>query len=86
VSAPDPDALADALRLAGPSATLDEVEPLTGGSHAKTFLVRTARPRREMVLREFPAGDRAAGDEERVLTALDTLGGVASSPGVRPGC
>ncbi|NIJ10354.1 aminoglycoside phosphotransferase (APT) family kinase protein [Saccharomonospora amisosensis] len=70
-------ALASATRLAGPSATLDTVQPLAGGSHATTHLIRTRNPQREMVLREFPAGDSAAVDEGRVLTALDTLGGLA---------
>ncbi|MFF1610999.1 hypothetical protein ACFVYA_24740 [Amycolatopsis sp. NPDC058278] len=30
-----------------------------------------------MILRVFPAGDPAAADEERALTAIDTLGGLA---------
>jgi len=30
-----------------------------------------------MILREFPAGDPAAADEERALSALDTLGDLA---------
>ncbi|MFI5608839.1 phosphotransferase family protein [Amycolatopsis sp. NPDC051903] len=70
-------ALARATRLAGPSATLADVRPLAGGSHATTYAVRTANPRRDLILREFPAGDPAALDEERVLTALDSLGGLA---------
>ncbi|MEU4804676.1 aminoglycoside phosphotransferase family protein [Actinosynnema sp. NPDC023587] len=77
MSTASPAALAAATSLAGPSATLDAVRPLSGGSHAATSLVRTADPRREMILREFPAGDRAADDEERVLAAIDTLGGLA---------
>ncbi|NBH04093.1 phosphotransferase [Amycolatopsis sp. SID8362] len=70
-------ALTRATQLAGPSARLAAVRPLAGGSHAKTYLIRTAGPQREMILRAFPAGDRAAADEERALTALDTLGGIA---------
>jgi aminoglycoside phosphotransferase (APT) family kinase protein len=70
-------ALATAIALAGPSATLDSVRPLTGGSHAATYLIRTADPERELILREFPAGDPAADDEERALTAIDALGGIA---------
>ncbi len=70
-------ALASAISLAGPSAILDVVRPLAGGSHATTYLVRTANPQHEMILREFPAGDPATVDEERALTALDTLDGLA---------
>jgi aminoglycoside phosphotransferase (APT) family kinase protein len=77
MSTVDPTALSCATELAGPFATLDAVQPLAGGSHAKTYLLRTAHPRQEMILREFPIGDRAAADEERALIALDTLGGIA---------
>src|SRR4051794_25486840 len=77
MSSAPPAALATATRLAGPSATLDSVRPLAGGPHAATYLIRTAAPQREMILRVFPAGDPAAADEERALTAIDTLGGIA---------
>lgn len=70
-------ALDRATELAGPAATLQAVRPLAGGSHASTYLVEIANPDRQMVLREFPMGDPAAANEERVLTALDGLGGLA---------
>jgi aminoglycoside phosphotransferase (APT) family kinase protein len=63
--------------LAGPDAVIEAVHPLAGGTHARTWLIRTANPEREVVLREFPAGDEAASRETRVLTALDGLGGLA---------
>ena len=50
---------------------------LPGGTHARTCLIQTADPEREFVLREFPPGDPAVGDEMRVLDALDGLGGLA---------
>jgi aminoglycoside phosphotransferase (APT) family kinase protein len=56
---------------------IEAVQPLAGGTHARTWLIRTANPEREVVLREFPAGDEAASRETRVLTALDGLGGLA---------
>jgi aminoglycoside phosphotransferase (APT) family kinase protein len=63
--------------LAGPDATVRETLALAGGTHARTCLIQTANPEREFVLREFPLGDPAAGDEMRVLGALDGLGGLA---------
>jgi aminoglycoside phosphotransferase (APT) family kinase protein len=56
---------------------IEAVHPLAGGTHARTWLIRTANPEREVVLREFPAGDEAASRETRVLSALDGLGGLA---------
>jgi aminoglycoside phosphotransferase (APT) family kinase protein len=53
------------------------VRALPGGTHALTWLIQTANPEREVVLREYPAGDDAACHETRVLTALDGLGGLA---------
>jgi aminoglycoside phosphotransferase (APT) family kinase protein len=50
---------------------------LAGGTHAGTYLVRTADPEREFILREFEPGDAAAGDETRILAALDGLDGLA---------
>lgn len=50
---------------------------LAGGAHARTFLIQTANPQRDFVLREFPPGDRAVSDETRILSALDGLGGLA---------
>jgi aminoglycoside phosphotransferase (APT) family kinase protein len=61
----------------GPGATIEQVRPLAGGTHAATHLIRTANPIREAVLRRFPAGDAAAGDEAAALTALDGLNGWA---------
>ena len=48
-----------------------------GGTHARTWLLETVNPRREMVLREYPEADDAAAREARVLAMLDGLGGLA---------
>ncbi|WP_314176543.1 phosphotransferase family protein [Streptomyces winkii] len=53
------------------------VRSLDGGTHASTHLLETAGPERHVVLRRFPPGDDAAAREEKVLTALDGLGGFA---------
>jgi aminoglycoside phosphotransferase (APT) family kinase protein len=79
-------AIARAAALAGPNATVRQIRALAGGTHARTCLIRTATPEQEFVLREFPAGDPAAGHEARVLAALDGLDGLAprllaSAPG-----
>jgi aminoglycoside phosphotransferase (APT) family kinase protein len=74
---PSPAALASAAEIAGPRATIAEVRVLRGGSHARTHLIRTRDPATEMVLREFPPDDPAARQEASVLTALDSLGGLA---------
>jgi hypothetical protein len=66
-----------AARIAGPEATVRAIEVLVGGTHARTWLIETANPRLEVVLREFPAGDDAPRREARVLTALDGLDGLA---------
>ncbi|HEY7430149.1 MAG TPA: aminoglycoside phosphotransferase family protein [Streptosporangiaceae bacterium] len=50
---------------------------LAGGTHAGTYLIWTANPAQEFVLREFPPGDDAARAEARVLAALDGLDGLA---------
>jgi aminoglycoside phosphotransferase (APT) family kinase protein len=70
-------ALAWAARAVGPSATIEQVLPLAGGTHAATHLIRTANPACEAVLRRFPTGDAAAGNEAAALTALDGLNGWA---------
>lgn len=70
-------ALAWAARAVGPRARIERATPLAGGTHAVTHLVRFADPVMDLVLRRFPAGDPAAGDEAAVLTALDGLGGWA---------
>lgn len=54
-----------------------EIRALAGGAHARTYLIRTANPEHEFILREFPPGDDAAGNESRVLSALGGLGGLA---------
>jgi aminoglycoside phosphotransferase (APT) family kinase protein len=66
-----------AAGLAGPGATVQGIRVLAGGTHACTYLIRTANPEREFVLREFPPGDDAARDEARVLAARDGLDGLA---------
>jgi aminoglycoside phosphotransferase (APT) family kinase protein len=70
-------AVARAAELAGPTATVQAIRALNGGTHARTWLIRTANPESEVVLREFPAGDAAACREAQVLSALDGLGGLA---------
>lgn len=70
-------ALARAAEVAGPGASVTAVRPLAGGTHARTYLVRTENPEREIVVREFPAGDDAAQREAHVLGALDGLDGLA---------
>jgi aminoglycoside phosphotransferase (APT) family kinase protein len=71
------EAVEQAARLAGPDATIQTLQALAGGTHARTTLIRTANPETEVVLREFPAGDDAVGRETKVLLALDGLDGLA---------
>jgi hypothetical protein len=56
-----------------------------GGTHACTYLIRTADPELEFILREFPPGDDAARNESRVLSALALMihagGGLARDGG-----
>lgn len=66
-----------AAELAGPNATVRGIRALAGGTHAGTYLLWTADPAQEFILREFPPGDDAARDEARVLAALDGLDGLA---------
>jgi aminoglycoside phosphotransferase (APT) family kinase protein len=68
-------AVGQAARLAG--TVVQEIRELAGGTHAYTYLIRTAGPEQEFILREFPPGDDTARDEVRVLTALDGLDGLA---------
>jgi aminoglycoside phosphotransferase (APT) family kinase protein len=70
-------AVARTAALAGPRASVAATTVLAGGTHAGTYLVRTAGPEREFILREFDPGDSAAGDETGILEALDGLGGLA---------
>ena len=72
-----PAAVEQAARLAGPDATVRAVRALAGGTHARTWLVQTADPELEVVIREFPPGDESAGHEARVLATLDGLDGLA---------
>jgi aminoglycoside phosphotransferase (APT) family kinase protein len=65
------------MALAGPAATVQGILPLAGGTHARTYLIRTAAPERELILREYAVGEDAVRREMRVLTALDGLGGLA---------
>ena len=72
-----PAAVDRAVGLAGPDATVLEIHALAGGTHARTYLIRTQNPEHEFILREFPPGDDAAGNESRVLSVLGGLGGLA---------
>jgi aminoglycoside phosphotransferase (APT) family kinase protein len=71
-----PSALARAVEVAGPFAVVESVRRLNGGTHADTHLVRLSNPDLEVVLREFPIGDSAAGNEADVLRALNGLDGL----------
>jgi hypothetical protein len=66
-----------AAGLAGRDAMVQAVRVLARGTHAATFLIKTANPELEVILREFPPGDDTAGREALVLAALDGLGGLA---------
>lgn len=66
-----------AAGLAGPDAMVQAIRALAGGTHAATFLIQTANPELEVILREFPPGDDTAVREALVLAALDGLGGLA---------
>jgi aminoglycoside phosphotransferase (APT) family kinase protein len=66
-----------AAALAGPAATVRGALALAGGTHARTYLIQTADPEREFILREFGPGDDAVRREMQVLAALDGLGGLA---------
>jgi aminoglycoside phosphotransferase (APT) family kinase protein len=69
--------LEEVRRLAGPAAVIVGVERLEGGQHAETWRVDTADPASSVVVRQFPAGDRAPLTEQRVLRALGGLVGLA---------
>lgn len=68
--------LARAAAVAGPSAVVESVRRLAGGTHADTHLIRLSNPVLDVVLREFPVGDAAAGKEAHVLRELDGLDGL----------
>ncbi len=77
---PSPGALQEVRHLAGPSAVVLGAVRLEGGQHADTWRVDTENPATSVVVRQFPAGDPAAAAEQRVLRALDGLGGLAPAP------
>ncbi len=77
---PSPGALEEVRRLAGPSAVVLGAERLEGGQHAETWRVDTRDPATSVVVRQFPPGDDAPLHEQRVLQALDGLGGLAPLP------
>ena len=74
---PSPGALEEVRRLAGPVAAVAGVERLEGGQHAETWRVDTENPATSVVVREFPGDDPAPAREQRVLMAVDGLGGLA---------
>jgi aminoglycoside phosphotransferase (APT) family kinase protein len=74
---PSAGALEEVRRLAGPSAAIQSVVRLAGGQHADTWRVDARNPELTVVVRQFPAGDRAGAHEQRVLRTLDGLEGLA---------
>ncbi|HEV2847241.1 MAG TPA: aminoglycoside phosphotransferase family protein, partial [Thermoanaerobaculia bacterium] len=74
---PSSGALEEVRRLAGPSAGVLGAVRLDGGQHANTWRVDTENPATSVVVRQFPVGDPAPLREQRVLRALDGLGGIA---------
>lgn len=77
---PAPGALEEVRRLAGPSAVVLAATRLEGGQHADTWKVDTENPATSVVVRQFPVDDDAPLCEQRVLRALDGLGGLAPVP------
>jgi aminoglycoside phosphotransferase (APT) family kinase protein len=73
---PSPGALEEVRRLAGSSAVVRGAARLAGGQHADTWRVDTENPATSVVVRQFPVGDTAPMREQRVLRALDGLGGL----------
>ncbi|MEO3830397.1 aminoglycoside phosphotransferase family protein [Actinomadura sp. B10D3] len=71
----DPGVLAWAGTAMGADQPARVVRRLAGGSHADTHLLENGTGR--AVLRRFPAGDDAAANEARTLTALAGLDGFA---------
>jgi len=74
---PSAGALEEVRRLAGSPAVIVDVVRLEGGQHADTWRVDTGSPALSVVVRQFPVGDPGASREQRVLRALDGLGGLA---------
>lgn len=62
--------------MAGSSAVVAAVVRLEGGQHADTWRVDTDNPATSVVVRQFPVGDPGPIYEQRVLVALDGLGGL----------
>ena len=79
-AAPSAGALKKVRGLAGPFAIIVDVARLEGGQHAATWRVTTKNPALSAVVRQFPLGDSAACREQRVLRALDGVGGLAPLP------
>jgi aminoglycoside phosphotransferase (APT) family kinase protein len=77
---PSPRVLEEVRRLAGSSAVILGAARLDGGQHAETWRVDTENPTASVVVRQFPVGDPAPEREQRVLRALDGLGGLAPAP------
>ena len=74
---PSSGALEEVRRLAGSSAVVVGATRLEGGQHADTWRVDTEKPAMSVVVRQFPVDDPAPLHEQRVLRALDGLGGLA---------
>jgi aminoglycoside phosphotransferase (APT) family kinase protein len=74
---PSSGVLEEVRRLAGPSAVVQGAARLKGGQHADTWRVDTENPATSVVVRQFPVDDPAPLLEQRVLRALDGLGGLA---------
>jgi aminoglycoside phosphotransferase (APT) family kinase protein len=74
---PSSGAMEEVRRLAGPSATVLGATRLEGGQHADTWRVDTENPVLSVVVRQFAVDDPAALHEQRLLRALDGLGGLA---------
>jgi aminoglycoside phosphotransferase (APT) family kinase protein len=77
---PSTGALEEVRRLAGPAAVVLGTARLEGGQHADTWRVDTGNPASSVVVRQFPLDDPAPAWEQRVLRALDGLGGLAPVP------
>jgi aminoglycoside phosphotransferase (APT) family kinase protein len=77
---PSSGALEEVRRLAGSSAVVLGAVRLEGGQHAETWRVETENPAISVVVRQFPVDDPAPLREQRVLRALDGLGGLAPLP------
>lgn len=77
---PSSGALEEVRRLAGPTASILGAVRLEGGQHASTWRVDTENPAISVVVRQFPVDDPGPLREERVLRALNGLGGLAPVP------